>query len=152
MCTGGLPRSCLSRVVSGCTSSFWSALHFNESGGSEASAYRVPSGIRCVINAKHFTTVCPPFFFFTRRSSSSHGRNSLFLDGWMGLNLCAKWSCDHTPHVRRGQTFSESLSSPNRVRQERDPEDMRTQTVTVNKKMKTSDFPSQSESVFAEVI
>lgn len=34
--TRGLPRSCLSRVVSGCTSSFWSAVHFNE-GGSGAS-------------------------------------------------------------------------------------------------------------------
>lgn len=46
--TRGLPRSCLTRVVSGCTSPFWSAVHFNE-GGSGASVWSgtVSCQMRC---------------------------------------------------------------------------------------------------------
>lgn len=84
VCTRGLPRSCRSRVVSGCTSSFWSAVHFNE-GGSEASVCQVPSRIRGVITLKHWTRARA---LLTRCSSSSHSRDNLvWMDGWMGLNL-----------------------------------------------------------------
>lgn len=92
--TRGLPRACLSRVVSGCTSSFWSAVHFNE-GGSGASVLSgtVSYQMRCQFNtldqsalllrdAQAHQTVATTFFGW--------------MDGWMGLNLCAKWSCDHT--------------------------------------------------------
>lgn len=119
VCTRGLPRSCRSRVVSGCTSSFWSAVHFNE-GGSEASVCQVPSRIRGVITLKHWTRARA---LLTRCSSSSHGRNNLvWMDGWMGLNLCANWSCDRAPHTLHGRTLGDSPSSPNRVRQEWDSE------------------------------
>lgn len=63
---------------------------------------QVPSRIRCVINLKHLT----------RARSDCHMLKlmSLFwMDGWMGLSLCAKWSCDHIWHTLHGQTFGDSL-------------------------------------------
>lgn len=77
--TRGLPRSCLSRVVSGCTSSFWSAVHFNE-GGSGASVWSgtVSCQMRC-----QFKTLDQSALLLQEMLKLIRQSQQPFLDGWM---------------------------------------------------------------------